>query len=452
MSEAATSQARQSVPSRLLVPVVLLGVFLMPINIAGAAVAVPAISQNLGTDSVPLQGVVNGFNIALTLAVLVWGKLAARLGSRRTFVIGLIVVASASALSSASVNLWMLDGARVVAGIGAGAIAIGGTTILSQSYSGSQRTRVFALLGTIVGIGLAAGPAFSGALISGLGWRGVFGVTAGLAVLALTATAFDALPANEPRSVVEESRILDLSPLRYPRFVALVLVPVAGSVAFVSVLTYLPIALSAVHGIGSAGAGIVMLPLTIPVLIAPMVAGFFVARLPRVTSTEIISASLLMLVIGGVLFVLLSPELPVALLAIPMLLLGFGWGLPLGLVDGEALGSVPQEKAAAAAGLLNFLRLGSEAVAVAAFGAAMSAVLVGKLGDHELAGVVAAGTGGQAGAYSSAFHITVLVTSILTLLIGIGVVTLSRRSGPLRGQQPASTDDQGPNTVAEAKS
>lgn len=452
MPSPATSRARQPVPSRLLAPVVLLGVFLMPINIAGAAVAVPAISRDLGTDSVALQGVVNGFNIALTVAVLVWGKLASRLGSRRTFVIGLMIVAIASALSTVSVNLWMLDLARVVAGIGAGAIAIGGTTILSQSYSGAQRTRMFALLGTIVGVGLAAGPTFSSLLISGLGWRGVFGVTAALAALALVATAFNTLPASEPRSDVRGGKALDLSPLRYPRFIALVLVPVAGSIAFVSVLTYLPVALSAVHNIGSAGAGMVMLPLTLPVLVAPMVAGFFVTRLPRVTSAEIITTSLVILVIGCVLFFLLSPEVPVSLLIVPMLLLGFGWGLPLGLVDGEALGSVPHDKAAAAAGLLNFLRLGSEAVAVAGFGAAMSTVLVTKLGTRELAASVAAGAAGHADVYASAFHIVILVTSILTFLIGIVVVTLGRKPEPAMADERESFDGQEPAVVTESKS
>ncbi|MBA4025483.1 MAG: MFS transporter [Gordonia sp.] len=452
MSSVVTSEADQAIPPRLLAPVVLLGIFLMPISIAGAAVALPAISDDLGADSVALQGVVNGFNIALTVATLVWGKLGARLGSRRTFVIGLVVVAGASTMSAFSVNLWMLDITRVVSGIGAGAIAIGGTTILSQSYSGARRARVFALLGTTVGVGLAAGPTISGLLISGLGWRGVFGVTGALAVLALVATAFNSLPAAEPRSATPRGKLLDLSPLKYPRFVALVLVPVAGSVAFVSVLTYLPVALSAVHGIGSAGAGVVMLPLTLPVLIGPMVAGFFVARLRRVTSSEVIIASLIMLVVGGALFYLLSPAQPVTLLIVPMLLLGFGWGLPLGLVDGEALGSVPPENAAAAAGLLNFLRLGSETVAVAAFGATMSAILVTKLSDSGQAASVAAGATGHEEAYASAFHIAILATSVLTFLIGLVVVTMGRNTKrtPLDGSLSVSARQAG--DVTERKS
>lgn len=454
MPSVSTTQAGQAVPPRLLTPVVLLGVFLMPINIAGAAVALPAISDDLGTSSVPLQGVVNGFNIALTIATLVWGKLTPRLGSRRTFAMGLVIVAVASVLSALSVNLWMLDAARVVAGIGAGALAIGGTTLLSQSYSGAQRTRVFALLGTIVGAGLAAGPTLSGLLVSGLGWRGVFAVTAVVAVVALAATAFGTLPASEPRSEARGGRILDLSPLKYPRFVALVLVPVAGSVAFVSVLTYLPLALSAVHDIGPSGAGLAMLPLTLPVLAGPMVAGFLVARISRVTSVGIITASLIMLVIGSLLFLLLSPDLPISLLTIPMLLLGFGWGLPLGLVDGEALGSVPHDTAAAAAGLLNFLRLGSEAVAVAAFGAALSAVLVAELGDSELAGSVAAGAAGHASTYANGFHTVILVSSLITLLIGVVVVTLGRKPDPDQaGSQPdIDTQELAVTPVTESKS
>jgi len=48
----------------------------------------------------------------------------------------------------------------------------------------------------------------------------------------------------------------------------------------------------------------------------------------RVTSAGIVTVSLIMLVIGSLLFLLLSPDLPISLLTIPMLLLGFGWGLP----------------------------------------------------------------------------------------------------------------------------
>ena len=88
---------------------------------------------------------------------------------------------------------------------------------------------------------------------------------------------------------------------------------------------------------------------------------------------------------------------------------------------------MPPENAAAAAGLLNFLRLGSETVAVAAFGATMSAILVTKLSDSGLAASVAAGATGHEEAYASAFHIAILATSVLTSLIALVVVTMGRK-------------------------
>ncbi|MEU0470926.1 MFS transporter, partial [Amycolatopsis sp. NPDC006131] len=330
MASYARSRERGAQHSPLLLPVVLLGVFIMPISIAGAAIALPAISRDLGTDATALQGVVNGFNIALTVSTLVWGQLAGRVGIRRTFLIGLMTVAAGAVMSAFSVGLVMLDIARVLTGFGAAAIATGGTTILSQAYRDGARARAFALLGMVVGVGLAACPTLSGLLVAQLGWRGVFGVIAVVAGLVLLASLRKVLPSSERHRGSSRGQVLDLSPLRQPRFLAIVLVPVAGSVAFVPVLTYLPVAMSAVHDMGSAAAGLFLLPLTLPVLVGPILAGLLITR-TRVSSWGVIAAALIMLVLGDLLFVLFSPALPTLLLVIPMLLVGFGWGLPLGL-------------------------------------------------------------------------------------------------------------------------
>lgn len=427
MASYARSRERGAQHSPLLLPVVLLGVFIMPISIAGAAIALPAISRDLGTDATALQGVVNGFNIALTVSTLVWGQLAGRVGIRRTFLIGLMTVAAGAVMSAFSVGLVMLDIARVLTGFGAAAIATGGTTILSQAYRDGARARAFALLGMVVGVGLAACPTLSGLLVAQLGWRGVFGVIAVVAGLVLLASLRKVLPSSERHRGSSRGQVLDLSPLRQPRFLAIVLVPVAGSVAFVPVLTYLPVAMSAVHDMGSAAAGLFLLPLTLPVLVGPILAGLLITR-TRVSSWGVIAAALIMLVLGDLLFVLFSPALPTLLLVIPMLLVGFGWGLPLGLVDGEALGALPGESAAAAAGVLNFLRLGSEAFAVAAFGFAMSSILSGALGDPGLANAVAAGAPGHADVYANGFRVALVVAALVTSLIAAAVVTLRRRA------------------------
>jgi len=409
---------------------VLLGIFVMPISITGAAIALPDISRELGSDATLLQGVVNGFNIALTISTLLWGQIGNRIGLRLTFVIGLATVAAGGLGSALAGDLLLLDVARVVTGIGAAAIATAGTSIISHAYDGKRRAHAFALLGTVVGIGLAAGPTLSGLLISALGWRGVFGVIAVVSAFVLAATAFGVLPALAASSTDEAPRrgLLDLSPLRSRRFLAVALVPVAASFAYVSVLTYAPIALSAVHGQDAATAGLFMLPLTLPVLVGPLLTGALITR-TRITPHVVINVAIVLLITGDVLFLLFDPSLHPALLAIPMVLLGFGWGLPLGLVDGEALASVPARSSAAAAGVLNFLRLGSEAVAVAVFGAVIAALVSAQLGDPTLGAEVAAGGAGHADVYAAVFRVAMIGCAAVTAVIGVAVVLLRRAHG-----------------------
>jgi MFS family permease len=424
--------------SVLMLPVVLLGVFVMPISITGAAIALPDISRDLGSDPLTLQGVVNGFNIALTLSTLIWGQIGNRIGLRRTFVIGLAIVAIGAAASALAEDLILLDVARVVSGVGAAAIATGGTSIISHAYSGGQRARAFSLLGTVVGIGLAAGPTISGLLVSALSWRGVFWVIVAIAAVVLVATAFRVLPAAHHVRGAAQSRSHILEPLRNPRFLSVALVPVAASVAYVSVLTYAPVAFSAVYNQSAADAGVFMLPLTLPVLVGPVLTGFLVTR-TRMTSHAVIMVALVLLVVGDVLFLVFTPNLPPSLLVFPMLLLGFGWGLPLGLVDGEALASVPHHSSAAAAGVLNFLRLGSEAVAVAAFGAVIAAVIGSQLGDATLGAAVAAGAPGHAEVYAAVFRTVMIASAIVTALIGVVVIVLRSR-GPVQHDDPESAN------------
>lgn len=445
-------------PPRLLLPVVLLGIFVMPISITGAAIALPDISRELGSDPATLQGVVNGFNIALTVSTLLWGQIGNRIGLRRTFVIGLATVVLGATGSAFADSLVLLDVARVVTGIGAAAIATGGTSIISHAYDGARRAHAFALLGTVVGIGLAAGPTLCGLLVTGLGWRGVFGVVAAVATLVLAAAALGSVPALSAAPAVGAPRRgrLDLSPLRSPRFLAVALVPVAASVAYVSVLTYAPIALSAVHGQDAAAAGLSMLPLTLPVLVGPLLTGLLVTR----TSTSphaVITTAVVLLVVGDVLFLLFDPTLSPVLLVIPMVLLGFGWGLPLGLVDGEALASVPAHSSAAAAGVLNFLRLGSEAVAVAVFGVVVTALVGSRLADPALGAEVAAGATGHGDVYAAVFRTIMIACAVVTAAIGVAVVLLRRASsaavpGPVADATPAQASSTGPLPVLSEES
>lgn len=421
-------------PSRLMLPVVLAAQFVIPLSISGTAVALPLIAVELGAAPLPLQAVVNGFNLAFALSVVIWGVVADRIGSRASFRIGTALAALGGLFSVVAPNLVLLDVARVLAGVGAAAVLTGSTSILSNRLSGATRDRAFALFGTANGLGLALGPTVASGLIALGGWRTVFGAHALVLAVALLGTA--AIPAGRvtadaPEPQAGQGNSSDAGGraqiLRNPRFLAMCLVPVAGSIGFVTLVTYLPGALGGVLAMPPTTAGVAMMAMTAPVVIAPLLAAWLVRRFAPVTSRTIIAASLACLVIGALGLLLLRPGADFGALLLPMVLVGFGFGLPIGMVDGEALASVPARLGGTAAGILNLFRIGSEAVAVAGYGWLLTTLVTRQLGDRSAAEQIAAGHPGQPGAYANALHPILLLIAVLVALIAAAVLTLHRR-------------------------
>ncbi|MFB6872808.1 MFS transporter [Streptomyces sp. NPDC056323] len=280
---------------------VLLAVLVVPMSISGTAVALPGIGAATHAALAPLQWVVNAFNVAFACFTLVWGSVADIIGRVRAFAAGVALYAAASLASAFATDVLWLDAARALAGIGGAAIFSCGAAILSTVFEGPARARAFALFGTVAGVGVALGPSLSGVLVQTLGWRWVFAAPAVVLVAVLIALpavsgAMPAAPSTGARidvagsalfvvamvllttaivqgsqwgwgsggvvalfagalvvlavfAYVENRRehpMLDLGVLRNRRFVGLCLVPVAGSIGFVTMLTYLPSYLTAV--------------------------------------------------------------------------------------------------------------------------------------------------------------------------------------------------------------
>lgn len=426
MTVRASSPPTTTAPSPAVLPVILLAQFVIPLSIAGTAVGLPAISVELGAEPVLLQGIVNGFNIAFAVCTLVWGAIADRIGPGRAFVFGALAVVLGSILSAVSPSLLVLDVARVLAGIGSAAVITGATATIHSAFEGPSRARAFAAFGMVNGLGLAAGPSLSGVLIGLLGWRAVFVVHAVVLLAALAGSReLRRLPRTAPAS---GSRLFDVGLLRNPGFLAMVLIPVAGAVGFVTFLTYLPAALQAIHGFTAGGAGTLMLVMTLPVLLAPPLVHRVMARHPRIDAGVVSLAALVCLVMAAAGFFALRPEVPVWWTVLPMILAGAGFGLPLGVVDGSALSFVPAERSGTAAGLLNFFRIGSEALFVALYAVVLTAAVRAQPGTVGIADQVAAGQPGHGDVYTQALTPVLWGIGVVVVLLGVSFVALYRRA------------------------
>lgn len=425
---------RPTPSTRLLLPTVLGAQLVTPLAIAGTALTLPDVADDLGTTPFWLQGVVNGFNVAFALGTLLFGARVQRHGPLPVLLFGSVLAGLGALLSAVTWALPVLDLARLAAGLGSGAVIVGSSAMLSSSYAGAARTRAFAAFGTANGIGLAFGPSVSGLLVAVGGWRLVFSLHA-LVLVAVVAALSRLQDGRRPGSEAggdpgaddagpDARRLLDLRPLRVPRFVALCLVPVAASFGFVTLLTYLPNALNAVSEVGPAHAGLLMLGGTVPVLVGPPLAASLTTRVDG----DVVLAVALLLLAGGVASVVSLDVGHSATTVLPGLVAaGLGFGLTAGLVDGLALAALPARLAGAGAGLLNFFRIGSEALAVAAYAAVLSALVRKGVDGVALAEQVAAGGRGDPHAYAEALHVVVLASAGVVLVSGTGFVLLRRR-------------------------
>ncbi|WP_405094578.1 MFS transporter [Micromonospora sp. NBC_01412] len=409
---------------------VLLSTVSLPISLTGASVALPDIGRDLDAGLAGVQWVVNGYNATFASFMLATGALADLLGRRRVYAAGLAIFAVAGLAGAVAGNIVLLDVARALAGIGAAAAATSAAALLADAFQGPARARAFSLFGTAIGVGLAFGPSIAGLLIEAFGWRAVFAAPAlaTCAVLALVPLLPESRPAHAggvdwagtvtftsallllifgfvqgpefgwsaPVIVaafgaaaallavfvrVERRRadpMFDLALLANPRFLGVCLAAATTVAVLVPLLVYLPSYLTTVVGLSPGAAGGTLILLTAPTLVLPLLSGALTRLVP---APAVIVASVAVVAVGAAWATVLAPDSGAATLAGPLLTIGVGIGLSIGLLDAIAIGSVAPGRAATGAGMINTARLSSETIAIAVVGAVLASTTAGRLAD-----------------------------------------------------------------------
>ena len=135
-------------------------------------VALPSAQHALGLTANSRQWVLTAYTLALAGLLLPAGRLADRLGARRTLLIGVVGFAVASAAGGAAVNSAMLIAARGVQGAFAAALVSSTKSLLINVYTGGdERARALGIFTATLTGGMAAGLVLGGVLTSELGWR-----------------------------------------------------------------------------------------------------------------------------------------------------------------------------------------------------------------------------------------------------------------------------------------
>ena len=168
--------------------------------------------------------------------------------------------------------------------------------------------------------------------------------------------------------------MLDLTLFRFPRFVGVQFLAAAPAYGFVVLLVLLPIRFIGIEGMSEIKAGQLMICLSGPLLILPLLAG----QLARWIAPATICGAGLLVAAAGLVWLSLTPPVDIALVA-PLMLIGVGIALPWGLMDGLAVSVVPRERAGMAVGIFNTTRVACEGVALAIVMATLSGFTAAQL-------------------------------------------------------------------------
>ncbi|BDZ45774.1 MFS transporter [Naasia aerilata] len=153
-------------------------------------IALPSAQTDLGFSDGDRQWVITAYSLAFASLLLLGGRLSDLIGRKRTFIIGLIGFAAASALGGAAGSFEVLIAARALQGAFGALLAPTALAVLTTTFTiPKERARAFGVFGAIAGAGGAVGLVLGGVLTEQLDWRWNLYINVVIAAVAIAGAA-----------------------------------------------------------------------------------------------------------------------------------------------------------------------------------------------------------------------------------------------------------------------
>lgn len=149
-------------------------------------IALPSAQDALHFSDGGRQWVITAYGLAFGGLLILGGRLSDLLGRKRTFTIGLVGFALASALGGAATNLGVLLTARAGQGVFGALLAPSALALISLTFTNpKERAKAFGIFGAIATAGGALGLLLGGVLTQYLNWRWSMLVNIPIAVIGI---------------------------------------------------------------------------------------------------------------------------------------------------------------------------------------------------------------------------------------------------------------------------
>jgi EmrB/QacA subfamily drug resistance transporter len=178
--------------------VVVLGAIMTVLDLTIVNVAIPTLGREFDTSISTIQWVLTGYMLAFASVIPLTGWASERFGTKRVWLVSLLLFLLGSVLAGAAWSLGSLLAFRVLQGLGAGMILPVGQTMLAQAAGPQRMGRVMSVIGVPMLLAPVFGPVIGGLIVDQASWRWIFYINVPVGVAALIA-AQRLLPEAKPQ-------------------------------------------------------------------------------------------------------------------------------------------------------------------------------------------------------------------------------------------------------------
>lgn len=190
--------------------VLLAAAFMDAVDVTVVHIAIPNLVRDIGATSAQVQWITGGYALAFALGLITGGRLGDMFGRKKVFLLGVTAFTLTSLICGIATGPEMLLIGRIVQGASAALMVPQVLSIAHVTFPKEERSKVFGVYGAVLGLGTVAGPLIGAALVEAnlfdLHWRPIFLVNLPLGILGLIAAAF---VVRESKS--EQATTLDLT-------------------------------------------------------------------------------------------------------------------------------------------------------------------------------------------------------------------------------------------------
>lgn len=151
-----------------------ISIFMATLDGSIVNIALPVISKELSVNISSSQWIVTSYLLAISVLLLIWGKISDIYGKKRIFAFGFIIFTTGSLMCGFSNGLTMLVFSRILQAIGASAMMALSQGIVTSIFPANERGKALGITGTTVAIGSLVGPSLGGILVHSFNWQSIF--------------------------------------------------------------------------------------------------------------------------------------------------------------------------------------------------------------------------------------------------------------------------------------